>query len=176
MALGLAEIKLITEIVGNLVTPIGLLIAGLWAYRRYVIEEIKYPHIETSAEIEFIGQKDAFWIVELRAVLENKGRAQHRFGDLNFELSSISRTDDIVEREQWGGQIDFPNAIKSANFLPKSYNFFFIGPSVTARYSYICRVPTDAEFLIFHCSFKYTDRKSIYHVMEKTVKVPSLSE
>jgi len=119
----------------------------------------------------------ASWIVELMAILNNKGKVQHKIETFGFELSAIYSDEPIEVSESWQGQVDFPHLIEKRSYVPKGpRRYFFIGPSVTARYSYVARVPRDATFLILHCTFVYFDRPGSSHPMEKTVRVPTTVE
>lgn len=169
----LTNFKDLASIFQSLVTPIGLIVAGVWAYRRYVLEDSKYPHIETSAEIEFIGRQGDFWIVELKAILINKGRVQHKIEKFGFDLNAIYSRSRVDTSDDWGGQVDFPHKEAEGSFLPQSFKYFVIGPSVTAKYSYVAKVPKIASFLILHCWFDYCDDRGFSHTMEKTVAVPT---
>lgn len=168
----LSNFKDLASIFQSIVTPIGIIAAGAWAYRKYIIEASKYPHIETSAEIEFIGHHNDFWIVELKAVLTNKGKSQHRIERFEFELNSIRKNDPLLNNSNWSNQLNFPNLESKESFLPKNYNYFIIGPSVTAKYSHITKINRETSFLILHCWFEYCDDRGFSHSMERTVAVP----
>ncbi|WP_426524157.1 hypothetical protein [Bradyrhizobium sp. McL0615] len=169
----LADWKNLAAIFQSIVTPLALVIGGWWAYRRYIVEESNFPHIETSAEISLIGQQGDFWIVELVAVLNNKGKVQHKIEKFAFDLNALYENDPIDVSKKWAGQINFPHEIAKGSFIPKSFQYFVVGPSVTARYSYIARVPASATYLILHCSFDYADGRGFSHTMEKTIQVPA---
>ncbi len=61
---------------------LAAMVGGLWAYRRYRAKQSSYADIETSAEISFLGQQDNFWIVELKAILNNKAKAQRKISQI----------------------------------------------------------------------------------------------
>jgi hypothetical protein len=170
----LVDLKDVATIFQSIITPTALIIGGLWAYRRYGVEAKNLAHIETSADIVFIGQQGDFSIVELLAILNNKGNVQHKIEKFTFDLNALHSDDPIEVSDRWGGQVNFPHEIAKGSFLPKSFQYFFVGPSVTAKYSYIARVPKSATYLIFHCRFDYVDRRGSSHTMEKTVRVPIL--
>lgn len=172
MAWTLTDFKDLASIIQSLVTPAGLIIAGIWAYRRYVTEASKYPHIETSAEIDFIGQQGEFWIVELKAVLVNKGKVQHKIERFGFDLNAMYEAEIVRTSDEWGGQVNFPHKAAKGSFLPSSFKYFVIGPSVTAKYSHVTKVPRKATFLILHCWFDYCDDRGFSHSMEKSAAVP----
>jgi hypothetical protein len=149
---------------------LAAIVVGLLAYRRYRAKESSYAHIETSAEILFIGQQDNFWIVELKAILNNKGKLQRRIHGFRFDLNAIHADDAIEVSKKWGGQVNFANEIAKGSFVPPGYAYCVVGPSVTATYSYVARVPHWATFLVLHCWFDYNPGFS--HWFEKAVQVP----
>jgi hypothetical protein len=150
---------------------LAVVIAGFLAYRRYRARESSYARIETSAEISFIGQQDNFWIVELKATLNNKGNVQRRIHGFRFDLDAIHADDAIDVSKKWGGQVNFANEIAKGSFVPPGYAYCVVGPSVAATYSYVARVPQWATFLILHCWFDYNPGFS--HWFEKAVQVPA---
>ena len=149
---------------------VGALLAYRLASRRYGFREGGTAHIESSADISFIGQQDNFWIVELKATLANKGRGQHKVQKFWFNLDAIHADDPVDVSQKWNGQVNFGNEVAKGSFIPRGYGYCVIGPSVTATYSYVARVPDWATFLILHCWFDYGPGFSQW--MEKTVQVP----
>ena len=149
---------------------LAVIVGGLLAYRRYRAKQNSYAHIETSAEISFLGQQDNFWIVELRVILNNKGKAQHKIHKFRFDLNAIGADDPIDASKKGGGRVNFGNEIAKGSFVPRGYAYCVIGPAVTATYTYVARVPQWATFLMLHCRFDYNPGFS--HWMEKAVQVP----
>jgi len=92
----LANLKDMADVFQSVATPTALVIAGIWAYKKYVVEGSKYPHIQSSAAMDFIGQQGGYWIVELRAVLENKGKVEHRIADFGFDLNAIFSSEQVA--------------------------------------------------------------------------------
>lgn len=127
--------------------------------------------IDFSADITFHEKVGNWWIVELVTFIENKGKVQHKLRDFDFDLASINSSDPVNTSDEFGGQVLFPNLISKGSFLPKKYSEFFIEPGLKNKYSYITRVPVDAEVLILHSWFNYLDGKHS-HSAEVTKKVP----
>lgn len=154
---------------------LAVMVGGILAYRlasrRYSVRESEQAHIETTAEISFIGRQDEFWIVELKAILSNKGKVQHKIQKFWFELDAIHADDPIDVSKKWGGQVNFGNQIAKGSFIPRGYSYCVVGPSVTATYTYVARVPEWATFLVLHCWFTYDPDFSNW--IEKTVQVPT---
>lgn len=155
-------------------TVIIAALGGLWAFWKFGIKQERYPHVETSADIQFIGQHGDHWIVELITYIENKGNAQHRMKEFGFELSSLNHDDALKDAKKFGGQVLFPNLIKRGSFLGE-FQYFVVDAGVKAKYSYITKVPVGAAFLILHAWFTYYDKRKFSHAAERTVSVPKVS-
>jgi hypothetical protein len=170
----LAQIASITQAI---VTAAALLVAGWWTYWKFVHQLEAYAHIETSAEIEIIGHLGDAWLVEVRAVLVNKGKVENRISGLDFDLVALFEGDVLTsDPELWNGQVAFPHPIASGTFLRSDLSYFSLGPGITAKYSHVTKVPLAARFLMLHCWFDYLDGRNLHHSMEKTVRVPKAAE
>lgn len=157
-------------------TVLGLGVAGIWAYLRYVRQGDRWSHVETSADILLLGWQNGLWLVELQAILENKGKVEHRVRDFEFDLAGLSVDDPLEPDLRWGGQIDFPQKLAKGSFLPKYLDYFAVGLGVKARYSFIAEIPEGIAFAMLHCSFRYVDRINFAHAMEKTMRIPRHTE
>ena len=173
MNMDIETIKDIADIAKNLATVGGVIIGGLWAYRRFIRQEEDFPHIEFSADINFVAEKGDWWIVELISTIKNKGRVQHKVSDFVFDLAALDVEDSVEVSSQWGGQVNFPRQIAQGSFLPEENKFFFIDPGVDAKYSFVARVPRCTEVLLLHTSFKYGDDRGYTHTAECSVAVPN---
>jgi hypothetical protein len=149
------QIKSIIEIIQSVLTCLGILGAGLWALYLYLRQRENYPRIEFTADIIFHKKIGDWWILELIAFVENKGKVQHRIYKFKFDLASLNLNDKVNISEDFGGQVYFPNNITKGSFLPSKYKFFFIEPGVKGKYSYITRIPCNAEAVNFHTWFDY---------------------
>jgi len=153
-------------------TALALIVGGIWSYRKFVLQQEKYPHIETSADINFIGKHKEYWVIEIIAWVENKGTAQHRMSAFDFDLYHLLADDTLEEDARFGGQVAFPHCTKKGSLIPTRYSLFFVDPGVKAKYSYITKVPAEATMLIFHWSFKYADGRGYGHTAEITKRIP----
>jgi len=53
------------SLIVSAITAVSIIIAGLWAFFKFIWQRERYPHIEFSADINVIGKQEGFWIVEL---------------------------------------------------------------------------------------------------------------
>ena len=164
----------------SLATVLALLIGGFWTYRRFIRQRKGYPLIEFCVDINFVGCKDEYWVVELTATLENKGRARQEIREIDFELDAILSDDPIQISNKFKGQVFFPHKIAKGTWLSSGWDYTFVEPGIKTRYTHVTRVPTNATFLILHSWFDYPKSKwykfkatKESHSTEKTMAVPS---
>ena len=81
-----AELNDITSAMQSVATVMALCVGAYWTYTRFIKQRENFAFIEFTVDINFIGKQGEFWIVELIADLENKGKVQHRFSDLSLML------------------------------------------------------------------------------------------
>ena len=153
----------------SVATILALLIGGYWTFTRFIKQRENYAFIEFAVDIEFIGQQGDFWIVELVAILENKGKVQHSFRKLSFDLALMNATDSVRPSDKYGGQTLFPHENRPTAWIPDG--LYFIEPGVKAKYSYLTQIPAQATFVMLHGQFTY-ENQSAWHTAEKTRSVP----
>lgn len=156
----------------SLVTAIAIIVGAIWGYVRFVLQEEKHPHINFTADINFICRQNGFWVVELISVIENKGKVPHKFSEFEFDLNALFSNDNVELNKDFGNQVFFPNEIAKGSWRPKSFDYFFVSPGATSKYSFVTLVPENAVAVILHSWFQYNDRKQSGHAAECTKRLP----
>ena len=156
----------------SLATVVALIVGGYWTYSRFIKQRENFAFIEFTVDLNFIGKQGEWWIVELIAYLENKGKVQHRFQDLSFDLEALFVNDPVDVEARFGGQAFFPHPLSRGPWIPEGQ--YFIEPGLRAKYSYVARVPDRASFLILHGRFTYLNQPA-WHSAERTAQVPTTS-
>ena len=167
----LEEFKNLSAGLQSVATAISFIIGGIWVYQRYIRQQERYPNLNFTADINVIGKQGEYWIVELIALIENKGKAQHKMERFEFDVYGVNKMDKLVDDEKFGGQVNFSHFIKKGSFLPKKWNYFFVDPGTAAKYSFLSRIPEDISFIVLHSSFVYNGRNNAGHTAEKTISL-----
>jgi hypothetical protein len=165
----------IAAVIASIATSLALLVAAVWAWYRFVRQRENHPLIDFSVDIIFHKRLGEWWVVELIAFIENKGKVQHKVKDFDFELVSLTGLDAVNLSQEFNGQVLFPNVISKGSFRAKQYGEFFIEPGLKNKYSYIARVPAEGVVVMLHSQFWYPDGKNT-HMAEVTKRVPSEEE
>ncbi len=167
----LSEINDLTGIITSILTSLSILIGGVWVIYKFILQQERYPNINFLTDINVIGKQDGVWIIEIIALIENKGKAQHKMKDFKFDLNALFYNDKVGSSDKWGGQVNFIHPISSGSYLPKHADYFFIDPGTTAKYSYVTMVSEKVSFLILHSNFTYYNRKGYAHTAEKSIQI-----
>lgn len=155
----------------SIATVVALGVGAYWTYTRFIKQRDDFPFIEFTVDMKFIGKQDGSWIVELVAYLENKGKVQHQFSDLQFDLAALFQNDHLQSRaELFRGQAIFPHEIARRPWIPAGT--YFIEPGLRNKYSYVARVPEEATYLMLHGWFTYQNQEES-HAAERTLAVPT---
>lgn len=155
--------------VESIATVLALGVGAYWTYTRYIKQRENYAFIEFTVDMNFIGTQDGKWLVELIANLENKGKIQHKFSDLSFDLAALFRSDVVRPSQRFGGQAFFPHQISQHPWIPPGD--YFIEAGNKAKYSYVTQVPDETSYLMLHGSFTYKNQDAC-HTAERTLPVP----
>lgn len=167
------DLKNLTAAAQSAATVIAFAMGGYWTYGRFIRQRENYAFIEFTVDMNLIGKQDGWWIVELIANLENKGKVRHEFRDLTFDLEALYKNDPVSTNEEFGGQTYFPHVIDKRNWLPDGV--YFIEPGVKAKYSYVARLPEEAAFVMLHGHFIYLNQHA-RHTAERTIEIRAVSE
>jgi len=136
-----------------IVTCLAFLASAWW----FIGQRENKPRIDFKAEIEWHKKIGDYWVVELVAHIENRGKVQHKFQNLDFDLYYLAKSDKIELSKSINNQVFFPHTlVKGGSFINKElYLEFWTEPGVKDKYSYVTRVPVEAEVVIFHVWFDY---------------------
>ena len=167
----ITEMKGIAELAQIVIATLSIIIGAAWVVYRFILQKERFPKINFSTDINIIGKQDDFYIIELIAVIENIGKAQHKMSDFGFDLNAMMGNDKVLSKEKWCGQIDFPHQLIKGSYLPKDYKYFFVDSGTVAKYSFLTKAPLSATYLILHSRFVYSNRKNKAHTAEKTIKL-----
>jgi hypothetical protein len=173
--------KNLAEGIQSIVTSVALIVGGIWAGWRFVLTREGKALIEPELDIIFVQQQNGRWIIELVAVLNNKGRAQLRIRNFGFELR-YSVPEDNIE----SGAILIPDVFHSQKELKFPAHLELKGswldddetiilePGVRYRHSISTSVPNEATAVLATIQFEYPDGDSEMEV--KFIAPPGTNE
>jgi hypothetical protein len=170
--MSLDELAKLFALIQAVATTIALVIAGIWAYTKFIYRREKEPRAEFTIDLEFVGIQGNEWLVEVSAYVENKGLVRHPVRNFKVALRYLCATDKVTDGEEnIKFQVMFPHSInerigKRERLLWKETH---IDPGLRYRNSYVTFLPVEATFVLLHGSFEYEHER---FTAQKVLKVP----
>jgi len=152
------------------IATIGVMIGGLWAFTKYVIERGLVPPAELDLVCEVIGEKEEHKIIELTVHILNKGSSVLVAKNIRLILKAIctDNTPSLYEDGRKLGRLRFP--ISLSKELAKKQNNeerdaftlvphnTFVQPNVDQKYSFVTSISGNVEYLHAHAEFQYAQK------------------
>lgn len=158
----------------DVITAIAVSGTGLWALWNFVIHREAFAKIQFTVELNVLGSLDDRLLVEVVALLENKGAVRHKISNITFNLLYLPESARVLEGKAFNGQVQFQKAgADQRPWVSSEYEYTFVDPKVTQRYSYTASLPQDAAFAIVHARFSYSDKESDFHSAQQVFNVRS---
>jgi hypothetical protein len=168
-----ADFQMVQAVV-SIFTLIVVLAGGVWAYFRFVRQREHALRFEFTVNVVFVGTQGNDWLVEMEALVANKGLVRHDLKNLQFGLKYLDPNDPVVAGgDDINGQIEIPRRGAKGSWFPKWWGHTFIEPGITARYSYVTTIPRAASFANLHGKLFYGDGPDDFHTAGRLVRVPS---
>jgi hypothetical protein len=133
-------------------------VAALWIIWQFLVRREGVPGAELGIDAVFVGRQDHQWLIEVVAVLANRGFVRHDYSDFSITVRYFLPEDEIRDGEaaihyqlECERTIDQRIGGKKRTFA----NVAYIEPRLTFRHSYITFVPADSTFIWLQCRMKF---------------------
>ena len=151
----LDSIKIITEIISNVVTVIGVIIAGIWAYYNFIVGRSLSAHIELNSTTRLISDGEETNLIFLKITAKNLGKTK---AIRENSIAFIEQIDvDLTQNDTLLLRIDKP--LESE--LSKAYNIFndhsYLEPGESISDELLIRVRKD---YFYKARIVWTDKKT----------------
>ena len=181
------HIKIWIGIVQSLITMAGLLLGGLWAWTRFVLERGLMPPSQMDISLRVLGSFQSSTLIEIGVEIANKGSSALIVCDLRARLRYIDEIDKVEVADTQPdkgtfGRVNFPHAgvingigaekrtlkdsrtsediiLGSGEFLIVPYDTF-VQPGVAQLYTFVTALPNTSMYLLARSSFRYQLRPS----------------
>src|SRR5262245_46623738 len=169
--MSLTDFKDIAGGIKDCITAAGVLVGGAWALWRFVLRRERHPKIQFDLDLSIVSREHDHLVVEVVAVVENKGLVRHWCRDFKFDLLYLPAGAPIVEGDEINGQALFEPIFKERYWIPPDWLSTFIDAGVVQRYTYLAKAPKDASILFVFAKFKYPDSESEFHTAQKAFSI-----
>ncbi len=151
----------------SIVTSAAIAGAAVWAFYRYVYHRERSPRAEMDLDVAIIGTQRGQRLIEVSAVVRNKGSVRHLVNEPQLEVRYLLPDDDLTNgRPEIFGQTVFPNTSEKRQLPWGGY----IDPGLEFRNSYVTHVPAEATFALILCRFGYERDTRAYWPFGRTAE------
>lgn len=164
------------EEIKNVVTILAIIAAGVWTFYRFGITRERHPKLEFDLDMTILGKANDQILIELIAIIRNKGLTRQYIRDFSFSLRYLKLEDEIDTSDtNINYQVIFPNLVVKQNWVVAT-PLPFVDGGIVHRFSYIAAVPIHADVILIYSKFKDPKKSvlrrssDIYHI-SKTFKV-----
>jgi hypothetical protein len=154
---------------------IAIIVAGSWAYWKFVLQREAYPKIEFQLDARPLGRQGGRLVLELLATMKNVGAVRHRAPQFSLNLRYVTSSDPIASGDsKINFQTRFPHStnkelgLEKRAFVPWRP---FVEPGVTQIFTYVADVPDGTTFVLVQSEFCYDDEWRTTHSAQKVVFV-----
>ncbi len=158
--------------------PLVILYLGIRLERqRNKVERIHEIRIQFDLEGKILGPQAGYYILDLSAILQNKGLVRLVIDELELKLRGIEQETDIelydenLKESSINRIARFPIELVKTDMLQAVNTHqeegrkdgYFVEPGVEQRFSYVARIPENISFIFVRAYFKYgnnQDKKS----------------
>lgn len=159
------------DLVSRFIAFATLIVGVVWGLLKFFRRDEHFPRVEFEVDARFVGQQGGRVLVEVVAVLTNRGLVPVRIRDMGFKLRGLRAADPLQEGDPAiRGQLRIPHLLKEGEFVPGHWGHTFIYPGVRTEYNYITALDADVRFLRVEGSFAY-DRPGHAHHAARLLKV-----
>lgn len=140
----------------DLLTCLAILIGGAWALWRFVLMREGHAKIQFDVEIVFHGESGNQILVEVVAIIHNKGTVRQRIRDIGFKLYVLKKGELFIQGDKKiGHNIRFTKLGERRSWIAPNYDHIFIDSGVTQKCTCTAVLPSDAAFVQVLGSFVY---------------------
>ncbi|WP_215222672.1 hypothetical protein [Echinicola shivajiensis] len=175
---------------------IFVIIGGAWVVYNFYLKRDRYPKTVFNLEAKLFDQNHESWLFEFTANIENKGQVRHYIRtdsfilkiryltdkDLKNGLSNHTRVPCKGEHGQPCSEdlylLNFPNTLKIKEFdqkniywLPRYWKYFYVDAQTEQQISLPLAIPKEARHLLISSKFRYKDKKSGVHSIQKVISI-----
>ena len=162
----------ITNAIQNIIAALAILVGGIWALFKFVIYRESFPKVQFDLDLRVLDKIQNRIVVEVVAIVENKGLVRHWLNDFKFDLFVLPNDKALIEGDQnINYQIQFEKIVDGRYWIPPDWKTTFIDPSTLQEYTYVTHIPENSSLALIYATFKYPDEESNFHAAQKTFRV-----
>lgn len=155
------------EHIKNIIETIAILVCGGWVLFRFGLFRERYPSMQIKNGINYIGENDNEYLLELFCIVENKGKVRKWIAPLDFELLFLEEEDSFISNPEINEEVHFNKFLQQLTYYgnrkfwvqPTWYIPFVDGES-NRQFVYAIAIPKNFKYLTLNTRFIDFNNKS----------------
>jgi hypothetical protein len=153
--------------ISSLVTVTAIILAGAWTLFRFGIGREQYPKLQFDLKLKQLGDSREKHIVELIAVITNKGIARQYIHDFRFNIlvfddtTPFDMSDTKIERRLKFNKINSapdPESKGELKWIDSKYPVFVDG-GITREFRYVTALDKGVRFVMIYSKFDHESKR-----------------
>ena len=143
----------------SLITILAIVLAGIWTLYRFGLARERYPKLQFELHLHQLGMSRDKMIIELAAVITNKGITRQFIQDFNFNILTFDDTmpfdvsDPKIEK-----RLRFREVGKGLNWVNSSHPAFVDG-GMSHQFTYVTAIDQNVRFVMIYSKFDHADKR-----------------
>jgi hypothetical protein len=163
------------NVVTSAVALLAVLIGGLWAYTKFILERGLLPPVEFTLDCNRLGAQGGKQLVEIQLHLKNLGGSTLVAEDIQTRIRYITSDDEVTifsdAAKPTFGRVRFPHSHGKAivddqpngsSLIPILNYDTFVQPGVDQAYTLVTALPQSATYLLVWAQFRYAKHPSSF--------------
>ena len=151
----------------------AIIVAGIWAYRKFIYQREKEPAADIDIDVRFVGIQDHKWIIEVTSFVGNKSLVRLSYKNFQVTIRYLMLGDTIKDgSESINYQLNCSKTIDERIEGQKRLfaNVDYINPKQEFKHRYVTFVPIETSFIWVQCKFIFgknetrMNSQKIFHV------------
>lgn len=170
----------------SIFTMTAIILAGVWTVYRFGIAREQYPKLQFELQLHKLGMSRDKHIVELIAVITNKGIARQYIKDFRFNIltfddqTPFDMSDTRIEKRLRFNKINTAHDQQSKgelNWIDSKYPVFVDG-GISREFRYVTALDKDVRFVMIYSKFDHESKRlgmgrSEHYRISKTFAIES---
>lgn len=147
------------EMMLSIVQVVAVLVAGIWSLYCFKLYRRRFPSIEIENGIQYIGENDTEYLLELYCVVSNKGRTRKWLLPFGFQLLYLSK-DDTFKGKTINEEVEFNYfRFEKAHFYQRKWwvdpqqSIPFVDRKSKKRFQFLVAVPKECTYFLLKTYF-----------------------
>jgi hypothetical protein len=130
----------------------ALIIGGAWTLYHFFITRARHPKLEIDLEFKTLGKSGSNYIVELAALITNKGLTRQHIHNFTFNVLTYGDGMEFKTNAELRYQLYFKKRLVDMQWVKPDHRQF-VDAGITRRFTHVTVLPADTRYVMVYSKF-----------------------